>query len=322
MSKPISNWRNKEINWKLNFLTAPTKNLPDRPLNSFAHIFKREFSRRNVSQCVRWGEGDCTSGMLNRRLTLWSCHQVRRGLHRLQDALALVEKNTLGLQTNCASVAEEVDEIYRRLSKALKDRTEHLRNEVDRYLGAELRGLIQLKENLELEIANIQSNCDLAEAHINENVPWDDAELLDTKELFLRTVEFIRFVACAQIPQLISPLTISFFSFSPRSRSLNPRSSPGAIYYRLSVRPPTTPFYGRVRKKIVKPNVRSPALSYHRELFYYNFGVRPFVTLSFLIIRALRQSRLLLFASCQADHRESIAGLGAELFIEVAYVNM
>ncbi|XP_023290109.1 uncharacterized protein DDB_G0290685 isoform X2 [Orussus abietinus] len=118
--------------------------------------------------------------------------QVRRGLHRLQDALALVEKNTLGLQTNCASVAEEVDEIYRRLSKALKDRTEHLRNEVDRYLGAELRGLIQLKENLELEIANIQSNCDLAEAHINENVPWDDAELLDTKELFLRTVEFIR----------------------------------------------------------------------------------------------------------------------------------
>ncbi|EFN60779.1 RING finger protein nhl-1 [Camponotus floridanus] len=118
--------------------------------------------------------------------------QVRRGIHRLQDALALVEKNTLGLQTNCASVAEEVDEIYRRLSKALKDRTEHLRNEVDRYLGTELRGLIQLKENLELEIANIQSNCDLAEAHINENVPWDDAELLDTKELFLRTVEFIR----------------------------------------------------------------------------------------------------------------------------------
>ncbi|XP_026668078.1 mucin-22 isoform X3 [Ceratina calcarata] len=118
--------------------------------------------------------------------------QIRRGLHRLQDALALVEKNTLGLQTNCASVAEEVDEIYRRLSKALKDRTEHLRNEVDRYLGTELRGLIQLKENLELEIANIQSNCDLAEAHINENVPWDDSELLDTKELFLRTVEFIR----------------------------------------------------------------------------------------------------------------------------------
>ncbi|XP_014477978.1 PREDICTED: serine-rich adhesin for platelets isoform X2 [Dinoponera quadriceps] len=134
---------------------------------------------------------DAHMDILRREITRINS-QVRRGLHRLQDALALVEKNTLGLQTNCASVAEEVDEIYRRLSKALKDRTEHLRNEVDRYLGAELRGLIQLKENLELEIANIQSNCDLAEAHINENVPWDDAELLDTKELFLRTVEFIR----------------------------------------------------------------------------------------------------------------------------------
>lgn len=136
---------------------------------------------------------NCVSGLSNPSCAPVVRSQVRRGLHRLQDALALVEKNTLGLQTNCASVAEEVDEIYRRLSKALKDRTEHLRNEVDRYLGTELRGLIQLKENLELEIANIQSNCDLAEAHINENVPWDDAELLDTKELFLRTVEFIRF---------------------------------------------------------------------------------------------------------------------------------
>ncbi|CAD6208110.1 GSCOCG00010373001-RA-CDS [Cotesia congregata] len=134
---------------------------------------------------------DAHMDILRREITRINS-QIRRGLHRLQDALALVEKNTLSLQTNCASVAEEVDEIYRRLSKALKDRTEHLRNEIDRYSGTELRLLIQLKENLELEIANIQSNCDLAEAHINENVPWDDAELLDTKELFLRTVEFIR----------------------------------------------------------------------------------------------------------------------------------
>ncbi|XP_074113806.1 tripartite motif containing protein thin isoform X3 [Cotesia typhae] len=134
---------------------------------------------------------DAHMDILRREITRINS-QIRRGLHRLQDALALVEKNTLSLQTNCASVAEEVDEIYRRLSKALKDRTEHLRNEIERYSGTELRLLIQLKENLELEIANIQSNCDLAEAHINENVPWDDAELLDTKELFLRTVEFIR----------------------------------------------------------------------------------------------------------------------------------
>jgi tripartite motif-containing protein 71 len=48
--------------------------------------------------------------------------------------LAGVEKNMLTLQQNCTSVTEEVDEIYRRLAKALKDRTDHLRGEIDRYL--------------------------------------------------------------------------------------------------------------------------------------------------------------------------------------------
>lgn len=119
-------------------------------------------------------------------------NQVRRGIHRLQDILAAVEKNTLSLQTNCSSVSEEVDEIYRRLGKALKDRTEFLRCEIDRYLGTELRNLTQLKDNLELEIGNISSNCDLADKHINEDVEWDDMELMDAKEIFLKTVEFIR----------------------------------------------------------------------------------------------------------------------------------
>jgi tripartite motif-containing protein 71 len=110
----------------------------------------------------------------------------------LQDSLALVEKNSLSLQQNCTSVSEEIDEIYRRLNKALKDRTEFLRGEIDRYLSTELRNLSTLKENLELEISNIQSNCDLADKHMTEAVEWDDCELMDAKEIFLKTVEFIR----------------------------------------------------------------------------------------------------------------------------------
>lgn len=119
-------------------------------------------------------------------------NQIRRSIHRLQDSLALVEKSTQNIQTNCSSVSEEVSEIYRRLSKALKDRTDYLRGEVDRYLGTELRSLTGLKENLEQEISNIISNCDLADKHINETVDWDDCELMDAKEIFLKTVEFIR----------------------------------------------------------------------------------------------------------------------------------
>lgn len=98
----------------------------------------------------------------------------------------------MSLQTICLGVSEEIDEIYRRLSKALKDRTEHLRSEIDKYLTTELRYLTHLRENLELEIKNIQSNCDVADKYMVEAVEWDDSELMDTKEIFLKTVEFIR----------------------------------------------------------------------------------------------------------------------------------
>lgn len=119
--------------------------------------------------------------------------QVRRALHRLSDMLAGVEKNMLTLQQNCTSVSEEVDEIYRRLAKSLKDRTDHLRGEIDRYLTTELKNLCNLKENLEIEISNIQSNCDLADKHMqSDDVEWEDSELMDAKEIFLKTVEFIR----------------------------------------------------------------------------------------------------------------------------------
>lgn len=119
--------------------------------------------------------------------------QVRRALHRLSDMLSGVEKNMLTLQQNCTSVSEEVDEIYRRLSKALKDRTDHLGGEIDRYLTTELKNLRNLKENLEIEISNIQSNCDLADKHMqSDDVEWEDSELMDAKEIFLKTVDFIR----------------------------------------------------------------------------------------------------------------------------------
>lgn len=119
-------------------------------------------------------------------------NQIRRGMNRLQDILSVVERNTSNLQTNCAAVGGEVDEINKRLAKALKDRTDFLRNEVDRYLATELRNLTHLKDNLELELSNIQSNCDLADKYMNDDIEWDDTELVDTKEIFLKTVEFLR----------------------------------------------------------------------------------------------------------------------------------
>ena len=55
-----------------------------------------------------------------------------------------------------------------------------------------MRNMTLLKEGLEQEISNIDANIDLAEKHMDDHTPWDDAELMDTKEIFLRTMEFIR----------------------------------------------------------------------------------------------------------------------------------
>ncbi|XP_041632684.1 RING finger protein nhl-1 isoform X5 [Drosophila kikkawai] len=137
---------------------------------------------------------DCKSAhmdILRREITRFNS-QIRRSLHRLQDSLAIIEKNTMSLQTNAISVTEEIDEIYRRITKAIKDRSDQLKGEIDRYLAVELRNLTTLKENLDLEITNITSNCDIVDKYMNETVEWDDCELMDTKEIFLKTVEFLR----------------------------------------------------------------------------------------------------------------------------------
>ncbi|XP_067629993.1 RING finger protein nhl-1 isoform X4 [Eurosta solidaginis] len=137
---------------------------------------------------------DCKSAhmdILRREITRFNS-QIRRSLHRLQDTLAIIEKNTSSLQTNCVGVSEEIDEIYRRITKAIKDRTDQLKGEVDRYLTLEMRNLTTLKENLDHEIQNIVSNCDVVDKYMNDTVEWDDCELMDTKEIFLKTVEFLR----------------------------------------------------------------------------------------------------------------------------------
>lgn len=67
---------------------------------------------------------------------------------------------------------------------------------MDKYSTSEMKTLATLKENLEMEIGNITSNCDLADKHMNDSVQWEDCELMDTKEIFLKTVEFIRNFEC------------------------------------------------------------------------------------------------------------------------------
>lgn len=68
----------------------------------------------------------------------------------------------------------------------------HFHPQVENYHNSELKNLNTLKESLDQEVSNINANIDLAEKHMDDNTPWDDAELMDTKDIFLKTMEFIR----------------------------------------------------------------------------------------------------------------------------------
>lgn len=124
-------------------------------------------------------------------------NQVRRTLPRLHDALSTIDKNTAQLQQNCNSVIEEVETLYLRLSKALKDRTDAIKSEIEVFMAKEMKMLTGLRVNVEQEISNFDSNLEFSEKHIGAEgsssaVAWDDNELMDAKDIFLRTMEFIR----------------------------------------------------------------------------------------------------------------------------------
>ena len=119
-------------------------------------------------------------------------NQIKRGWHRLEDCLKQVEKNQQQLELNAAAVLKEIEEIHRRLVNALTERTNYLKNSVEKYLTTESAQLRELRSHLDLELTNIQSNADLMEKHLADDTKWDDNELMDCKEIFIKMMDFIR----------------------------------------------------------------------------------------------------------------------------------
>jgi len=119
-------------------------------------------------------------------------NQVRRASHRLTEHKDNVERSICTLKTNTNGINEEIENISKRLQKAIRDREDYLKCEVQNQFGTEMKTLEMLREGLQLEIQNINSNVECAEKHMDDGTPWDDAELMDTKDIFLKTMEFIR----------------------------------------------------------------------------------------------------------------------------------
>merc|ERR1712121_437092 len=114
------------------------------------------------------------------------------GMHRIEDTLGQVERNQTQLKTNADTVVTEIDEIHRRLTMALKERTDYLKSSVDKYVITEMKSLKELKDNLDLEITNITSNSDLMEKNLDDGTKWDDVELMDCKDIFIKMMDWIR----------------------------------------------------------------------------------------------------------------------------------
>merc|ERR1712183_300196 len=75
---------------------------------------------------------------------------------------------------------------------ALKERTDYLKSSVDKYVLTEMKSLKDLEDNLDLEITNITSNSDLMEKNLDDGTKWDDVELMDCKDIFIKMMDWIR----------------------------------------------------------------------------------------------------------------------------------
>lgn len=153
--------------------------------------------KSNVERCAHCDKKICTDckeahvDILRREINRIN-NQVRRGLHRLSEALTQTKKNADKLQVNCRQVKEEIDDIVKRYSKDLKVTEDRLKHDLEVHTQNEMKSITKLKEDLEIEVTNISSNCELVDKYIKDDFEWSDVELLEYKQIFLKMLDFLR----------------------------------------------------------------------------------------------------------------------------------
>ncbi|GFR26853.1 RING finger protein nhl-1 [Trichonephila clavata] len=118
--------------------------------------------------------------------------QVREGLEQLSKSLHMTEENADKLQKNYSQVKEEIEEVIRRYTRDLLKTEAKLKHHLDIYLKTELKSMRKLEHDLQIELNNVNSNCDLVDKYVNNGVDWTDAELTDYKDIFMKTLDFLR----------------------------------------------------------------------------------------------------------------------------------
>ncbi|OTF71553.1 hypothetical protein BLA29_002131, partial [Euroglyphus maynei] len=118
--------------------------------------------------------------------------QIRRGMEKLSEHVEQANKGNDKLLTITSQIRDEITESVRRLIKDLKDRETKLLEELDEFTINETKNSGKLKEDFEIELATITSNSELADEHITETYEWTDNELMEFKDIFTKTLDFLR----------------------------------------------------------------------------------------------------------------------------------
>ncbi|KAG9508965.1 RING finger protein nhl-1, partial [Fragariocoptes setiger] len=138
--------------------------------------------------------------------------QIKRCATKMGEFKEALARHESKLEANYRSTRQEIERACRRLIDDLTAREQKLLVECDSYVDAERATLKKLAASLDSELATIESNVQLADEHLASTnssgsssssgaggggpavtgATWSDKELVDAKEIYVHTLEFVR----------------------------------------------------------------------------------------------------------------------------------
>lgn len=143
--------------------------------------------------------------------------QIRRALSRFNEELGQLKKCDDKLRTSCDQARSSIVDLAASLTCLIKEKEKQLLKELDDFQQSEEVNLKKLREGVDDEYNNLIANCELIEKnvlnysplkpinqsnlnltiledydHSSELIQWSDLELVEYREIFLKTIEFLR----------------------------------------------------------------------------------------------------------------------------------
>ena len=162
---------------------GPAVNYPETPVAAASRLGCASCSREmNLMRCPHCDQILCDGCKTSHMEQVQSdvtrlVGQIRRGIPRLSDAIAHVERKSEQIRQRSESAKSDITETIERYIMELKGRQRLLHSEVEMFLLGEIRSLRMHQENVESEMAEIASFCDSTDATLsraNRMIPDED----------------------------------------------------------------------------------------------------------------------------------------------------